>query len=230
MVDEGFRLSRAFWHTEDVGEELFDDEEVRLGRECCVKRQYRAGAFEAVASEVEFRHGMYWAWMSAFVHTASGSTRTVLEVHLDRRSIGRLAHPYIEVLSFPRLKKYYVVAIVEFRKLVELVQFGLCIKLCILAAVRQESVKVIEKMSVPVGNASRAKDQNSLLVLLYDTIACGSFGGGCLRKGLIDGGHWELLFFVSVQVCTFDMYSGHNIRKWVSFGEYRNFREAGRAE
>ena len=136
MVDERFRLSRAFWHTEDVGKKLFDDEEVRLGREGCVKRKYRAGAFEAVASEVEFRHGMYWACMSAFVHTASGGKRTILEVHLDRGSIGRLAHPYIEVLPFPRLKKHYVVAIVEFRELVQLVELGLCIKLCVLATMR----------------------------------------------------------------------------------------------
>ena len=136
MVDEGFRLPRAFWYTEDVGEELFDDEKVRLGRERCVKRQYGAGAFEAVASEVEFRHGMYWTCMSAFVDTTSGGKRAILEVHFDRRSIGRLAHPYIEVLPFPRLKKQYIVAIVEFRELVQLVEFGLCIKLCVLATVR----------------------------------------------------------------------------------------------
>ena len=85
---------------------------------------------------MEFRHGMYWACMSAFVHTASGNKPTILEVHLDRRSIGRLAYPDIEVLPFPRLKKHYVVAIVEFRELVQLVEFGLCIKLCVLAAVR----------------------------------------------------------------------------------------------
>ena len=96
--------------------------------------------------------------MSALVHTASGSKPTILEVHLDRRSIGRLAHPYIEVFSFPCLKKHYIVAIVEFRELVELVEFGLCIKLCVLAAVRQKSVEVIEKMSVAVGDASRAED------------------------------------------------------------------------
>ena len=65
-----------------------------------------------------------------------GSKRTVLEVHLDRRSIGRLAHPYIKILPFPRLKKHYVVAIVEFRELVQLVELGLCVKLCVLTTVR----------------------------------------------------------------------------------------------
>ena len=57
-------------------------------------------------------------------------------MHLDRRSVGRLAHPYVEVLAFPRLEKDYVVAIIEFRELIQLVEFGLGIKLCVLAAVR----------------------------------------------------------------------------------------------
>ena len=83
---------------------------------------------------------------------------------------------------------------------------------------------------MPVGDASRAEDQNSLLVLLCDAIACGSFWRGRLRKGFIDSGHWELLFFVSVEVCALAMYSGHNIRMWVNFGRYRNFSKAGRAE
>ena len=85
-------------------------------------------------------------------------------------------------------------------------------------------------MSVPVGDASRAEDQNSLLVLLCDTIACGSLGRGRLGKRSIDSCHWELLFFVSVKVCTFAICLGYNIRKRVSFGKYRNFSEAGRAE
>ena len=49
-------------------------------------------------------------------------------------------------------------------------------------------------MSVPVGDASRAEDQNSLLVLLCDTIASGNFGRGRLRKGFIDGGHREISY------------------------------------
>ena len=74
--------------------------------------------------------------ISSRTFTASGSKRTVLEVHLDRRSIRRLAHPYVEILPFPRLEKHYIVAIVKFSELVQLVEFSLCIKLCVLAAVR----------------------------------------------------------------------------------------------
>ena len=64
---------------------------------------------------------------------------------------------------------------------------------------------------MPVGDASRTEDQNSLLVLLCDAIACGNFGHGRLRKGFIDGGHWELVSFVRVKVCTLAVYPGHNV-------------------
>lgn len=58
----------------------------------------------------------------------------------------------------PRFEEQHVVAIVEFRELVELVELRLCIKLCILAAMGQERVEVVEEMSVSVGDASRAED------------------------------------------------------------------------
>ena len=45
-----------------------------------------------------------------------------------------------------------------------------------------------------VGDASRAKDQDSLLVFLGDTVAGGSFGRGRFRERLVDGGHCELAF------------------------------------
>ena len=48
-----------------MGEEFFDDEEVWLRREGCVKGEYGPGAFETVARKVEFGHGMYWVYLLA---------------------------------------------------------------------------------------------------------------------------------------------------------------------
>lgn len=45
---------------------------------------------------------------------------TVLKVKLDSRAVGHLAHPNVQVLAFPRLEEQDVVAVVEFRQLVEL--------------------------------------------------------------------------------------------------------------
>ena len=56
MVDKGFGFAGAFGHAEDVGEEFFDDEEVGGGGEGVVEGEDGAGAFEAVAGEVEFGH------------------------------------------------------------------------------------------------------------------------------------------------------------------------------
>ena len=42
-----------------MSKEFLDDEEVGLGGEGCVKGEYGAGAFEAVAWKVEFGHGVY---------------------------------------------------------------------------------------------------------------------------------------------------------------------------
>ena len=67
MVDEGFCLARALRDPEDMSEEFFEDEEVWLGREGCVEGEDGAGAFEAVARKVEFRHGMYWVYPLALV-------------------------------------------------------------------------------------------------------------------------------------------------------------------
>jgi hypothetical protein len=47
--------------------------------------------------------------------------RTVLHVHLYGRSIGRLAHPEVQILSFSSLEEKYIVAIVQFCQLVQLV-------------------------------------------------------------------------------------------------------------
>jgi hypothetical protein len=51
-----------------------------------------------------------------------GRGPTILHVHLDRRSIGRLAHPKIEILSFSSLEEKYVVAVVEFGEFIQLVE------------------------------------------------------------------------------------------------------------
>ena len=58
----------------------------------------------------------------------------------------------------PRFKKQHVVAVVEFRELVELVELRLCIELCILATMGQERVEGVEEMAVAVGDAPRAED------------------------------------------------------------------------
>ena len=54
MVYEGFGFPRALRNAEDVSEELFDDEKVRLGRKRGVKGKDWSGAFQAVAWEMEF--------------------------------------------------------------------------------------------------------------------------------------------------------------------------------
>lgn len=65
MVDEGFGLAGAFGDAEGVGEEFFDEEEVRGGGEGGVEGEDGAGAAEAVAGEVELGHGVYCAGGSA---------------------------------------------------------------------------------------------------------------------------------------------------------------------
>ena len=60
VVDEGFGFSGAFGDAEDVGEDFFDEEEVWGGGESGVEGKDRAGAFQAIAREVEFGHCMYY--------------------------------------------------------------------------------------------------------------------------------------------------------------------------
>ena len=85
---------------------------------------------------------------------AADLVRTVLEVKFHSWSIGRFAHPYVEVFPLPRFEEQDVVAIVEFSKLVELIELCLGIELCIFTTVRQEGVKVVQEVSVSVGYAS----------------------------------------------------------------------------
>lgn len=53
MIDKGFCFPGAFGDAEDVGEEFFDEEEVGGCCEGGVEGEDGAGAFEAVAGEVE---------------------------------------------------------------------------------------------------------------------------------------------------------------------------------
>ena len=71
-------------------------------------------------------------------------------MHLDRRPIGRFAHPYVKVFAFTRLEEENVVAVVELGEFVELVKLSFRVEFCVFAAVREEGIEVIEEMSVPV--------------------------------------------------------------------------------
>ena len=50
-----------------------------------------------------------------------GSQHTVLHVHLDRWPIRRLAHPNVQVFTFPRFEEHDIIAIIELSELVQLV-------------------------------------------------------------------------------------------------------------
>lgn len=69
-------------------------------------------------------------------------------MHLDGGPVGRLAQPYIEIFGFARFEKEHIVAIVEVGQLIQLVELGLGVELCIFAAVRYEGVEIVHEMSV----------------------------------------------------------------------------------
>ena len=110
-------------------------------------------------------------------------------MHLDSRPVRGFTHPYIEIFALSRLEKEHVVAIVKFGKLIELVEFGLRVKLCIFAAMWEQGVEIVKKMSMSVGHASRAEDEYSLLILYGCAIGRGYFGGCRFRQGLVNCGH-----------------------------------------
>ena len=72
-----------------------------------------------------------------------------------RWTVWRFTHPDIEILAFPSLEEHDIVAIIEFRQLVELVKLRLGIKFSIFPAVRKESVEIVQEVSVPVCDATR---------------------------------------------------------------------------
>ena len=110
-------------------------------------------------------------------------------MHLDSRPVRGFTHPYIEIFALSRLEKEHIVAIIKFGKLIELIEFGLCVKLCIFAAMREQGVEIVEKMSMSVGHASRAKDEYSLLIPYGRAVSGGCFRGCRFRQGLVHCGH-----------------------------------------
>lgn len=71
-------------------------------------------------------------------------------MHFDCRPIWRFAHPYVKVFAFSGFEEEHVVAIIEFSKFVELIELGFSVEFCIFAAVREESVNIVEKVSLAV--------------------------------------------------------------------------------
>lgn len=114
---------------------------------------------------------------------------TILQMHLDSRPVRGFTHPYVEIFALSRLEEEHIVAIVEFGKLIELIEFGLGVELCIFPAMGEQRVKIVEKMSMSVGHASRAEDEDSLLVFCGRAVSRGGFGGCGFRQRLVDGGH-----------------------------------------
>lgn len=60
----------------------------------------------------------------------------------------------------------------------------------------KERVEIIEQMSVSVGDASRAENEDSLLVLFGDAVAGGGFRRRRFREGFVDGGHYCKIAFM----------------------------------
>jgi len=67
----------------------------------------------------------------------------VLDVKLDRRAIGRLTHPCVEVFAFAGFEEEDIVAIVQLGDFVELVQLAFGIKLRLFATVWEEGMEVV---------------------------------------------------------------------------------------
>lgn len=77
--------------------------------------------------------------------------RTVVEVHLHGRAIGRFAHPYVEIFALARFKEENIVTVVEFGEFVQLVEFGFCVEFRIFAAVRKKRIEIVEKVAMSIG-------------------------------------------------------------------------------
>lgn len=152
MVDERFGFARALGHAEYVGQELFDEEEVRGGCEGGVEGEDRTGAAEAVAGKVEFG-----SCVDCFRRGVSivlgGETkegrfseecgRTVLEMAFYGWAVGGFAHPDVEVFALAGFEEEDVVAVVEVGELVQLVELCFGVEFCVFAAVREEGVEVV---------------------------------------------------------------------------------------
>ena len=75
---------------------------------------------------------------------------TVLEMHLHGRAVGRFADPYVEVFALARFEEEDVVAVVELGEFVEPVELGFGVELRIFAAMGEERVEIVEKMSMSI--------------------------------------------------------------------------------
>ena len=118
VVDKGLDLSTGLGHAKDLGEEFLDDAEVSLLFKRGVEGENGPRSFEAVADEIELFHGVQ-----------------ILEMHLDRGTVGRLGHPAVEILTLTGFKKEDVVAIVEFCQFIELVELSLGVEFGLFPAV-----------------------------------------------------------------------------------------------
>lgn len=92
-------------------------------------------------------------------------------MHFHGRSIGRFTHPEVQVPFFPSLKEESIIAVVEFGKLVKLVEFGFRVELGVFAAVRKEGGNVVQKMSVSIPymmvSPTRFVEQSPEILYLY---------------------------------------------------------------
>lgn len=128
-------------------------------------------------------------------------------MQLDAGSVGRFAHPHVQILPLPRLEEEDVVAVVQVRNLVQMVQLRLGVQLCVFAPVGEHCDYVFEEMAVaalvvntrsrklsrggkPVCYAAGGQHENPLLVLFGPIVAFGGFGGG-FGDGFVDRCHCE---------------------------------------
>lgn len=145
MIDERLGFPCALGNAENMCEEFFDHKEVWLRGEGGVKGENWSRAFEAVAGKMEFRHSVYCA-ESISDHSMGrgnigggrrvhGIVRTILQVHFHSRPIGSLAHPYVKILALSCLEEEDIVAIVQFRQFIQLIELGFRVELRIFATV-----------------------------------------------------------------------------------------------
>lgn len=150
---------------------------------------------------------------------------TILHVKLDGRPVWRFAHPKVQVLALPRLEEEHIVAVVEFGQLVQLVQFRLRIELGVFPAVGQQIVDVVQEVTVsaelmmskqiretefgqaggdvPVCDASRRENEDSLLVSDFVFTLAIIIVGAPLRQRFVDGRHYCMVWVEVVGAVAF---------------------------
>lgn len=176
VVDEGFDLAARGRDAEDVREEFLDHAGVGVLLKRRVEAQYRPGALEAVAGEVQLFHRVH-----------------VLGVEFDCGAVWGFGEPEIEVFGFARFEEEDVVAVVKVGELVELGEVSFGVEFGVFAAVGEEGIEVAEEVSMAVGDAARGEHKDSLSV--FEFVGC-IFVGVCacavgflLGEGSVDGSH-----------------------------------------